>query len=57
MAMKFEQQPARWGHAISRAVPPRFVLGAVALSGGFSHFIIIALQEATLLSTPRLTYQ
>jgi hypothetical protein len=32
-------------------------LGTVALSGGHSHLILYALQEAVLLSTPRLTYQ
>jgi hypothetical protein len=32
-------------------------VGSVALMGGHSHFIIYALQEATIMSTPRLTYQ
>jgi mutual gliding-motility protein MglA len=32
-------------------------LGSVALTGKHTHLMIIALKEATLLSTPRLTYQ
>jgi hypothetical protein len=32
-------------------------LGSIALTGKYTHLMIIALKEATLLSTPRLTYQ
>lgn len=32
-------------------------LGSVALTGKHTHLMLIALKEATLLSTPRLTYQ
>ena len=32
-------------------------LGSVALTAKYTHLMIIALKEATLLSTPRLTYQ
>jgi mutual gliding-motility protein MglA len=32
-------------------------VGTVALMGGHSHFMIYALQEATIMSTPRLIYQ
>jgi serine/threonine protein kinase len=32
-------------------------LGSVALNGKYTHLMLIALKEATLLSTPRLTYQ
>jgi hypothetical protein len=32
-------------------------LGTIALTGKFTHLMLIALKEATLLSTPRLTYQ
>lgn len=32
-------------------------LGSVALTGKYTHLMLIALKEATLLSTPRLTYQ
>jgi hypothetical protein len=32
-------------------------LGTAALNGKYTHLMIIALKDATLLSTPRLTYQ
>jgi len=32
-------------------------LGSIALTGKYTHLMLIALKEATLLSTPRLTYQ
>jgi release factor glutamine methyltransferase len=33
------------------------IIGSVQLNEKYTHFIIIAMKEATLLATPRLTYQ
>ena len=52
MAMKFQQQPASWSRAHSRVVPPKFVLGAVALSAA----ILLSPPSATALAaTPSST--
>ena len=32
-------------------------LGQVALTSKYTHFMLIALQEAVLMATPKLTYQ